>query len=127
IQEYDDLVRHKQVLGELAEYANTKELLEEYLEKADPRQREEYEKITRNEKDFLQSNNKYQIREKMKALDGLLNNIYNKQEDRYIDTFYFYRMFEDTAYRDARKFHKLVDLGDKAVEKNNYKELRAIC
>jgi molecular chaperone DnaK len=127
IQEYDDLVRHKHVLNELSEYTNSKEVLESYLDTATPKQLEEFEKIIKNESEFLQSNNKYLIRKKTKELDNLLDNIYLKQDSRFIDYFYHYRFLDDDKYTDATKFNKLVELGEKALENQNLPELKSIC
>jgi len=127
IQEYDDLVRHKHVLSELEEYQTTKLYIESFLEKANPRQIEEYDKIIKNEKEILESNNKYLIRKKTKELDTLLDNIYLKQEERFIDYFYHYRFLDESQYSNSSKFKKLVELGEKALEKNNLTELKSIC
>ena len=91
IQEFDDIIRHKHVLGELEEYQNTKNAFAFYIEKASPRQRDEYEKIIRNEKEVLQSSNKYMIRKKNQELENLLDNIYSTQDESYVDYFYYLR------------------------------------
>ena len=127
IQEYDDLVRHKHVLNELSEYHSTKDLFDEYLDKANPKQREEYGKITKNESEFLQSNNKYLIRKKTKELDDLVNHIWRNQDESHVDVFYYYRFLDEADYRDKSQFRKLVELGEKAIDKSNYTELRSIC
>jgi molecular chaperone DnaK len=127
IQEYDDLVRHKHVLNELQEYQSTREMFESYLEKASPKQRDEYEKIIRNEKEILESGNKYLIRKKNKELDDLLDDIYHNQEERYIDIYYYLKFFDASEFKDPGKFKKLCDLGEKAIDKQNYPELRSIC
>lgn len=127
IQEYDDLVRHKHVLNELSEYTQTKEVFESYLERANPKQVEEYEKIIKNETEILQSNNKYLIRKKTKELDNLLDNIYLKQDERFIDYFYHYRFLDEDEYSNVSKARKLVELGEKALENQNLKELKSIC
>ena len=127
IQEFDDLVRHKHVLGEIDEYRRTKDVFESYLERATPRQKEEFEKIIRTEKEFLESNNKYLIKQKNKELDKLLDDIYYKQDERYIDFFYHFRFLDDDQYKSASNFNKLVNLGDKALENKNLPELKAVC
>lgn len=127
IQEFDDLVRHKHVLGEIDDYRRTKEVFESYLDRATPRQKEEFEKIIKNEKEFLESNNKYLIKQKNKELDKLLDDIYYKQDERYIDFFYHFRFLDDDKYKNASTFNKLVELGDKAMENKNFPELRAVC
>lgn len=126
IQEYDDLVRYKHVLNELSEYQNIKDIFESYLERANPRQKEEYERIIKNEKEILESNNKYLIRKKTKELDDLLDNIYNKQEERYVDYFYHFRFLDENQFTDISKYRKLVELGEKALENKNLMELKSI-
>lgn len=127
IQAYDDLVRHKHVLLEIEEYHRTREALESYLEVATPKQKEEFEKIIRNEKEVLQSNNKYMIRQKTKALDDLYDSIYMKQDQRFYNAFYYYRFLDENEYTDTHKFMKLVALGETAIERENIPELKAIC
>lgn len=127
IQEFDDLVRHKQVLYEMAEYNATREFFDIYLEKASPKQKEEFNKIIKNEKEVLQSNNKYLIRKKNKELETVLDDIYHNQQESYIDYFYHYRFLDENLYTDNSRFKKLVKLGEKAVENLNYQELRTIC
>jgi molecular chaperone DnaK len=127
IQEFDDLIRHKHVLLELSEYSSTKDSLAFYLEKGSPRQKEEYEKIIKNEKEVLQSNNKYLIRKKNKELDSLLDDIYQNQDESYIDYFYYFRFEDSTAFSDKSKHNKLIELGEKAIDNSNLTELKSIC
>jgi molecular chaperone DnaK len=98
-----------------------------YLEKASPKQRDEFEKIVRNEKEVLESGNKYLIRKKNKELDDLLDDIYHNQEERYIDIYYYLKFMDASDYKEPGKFKKLCDLGEKAIDKQNFPELRSIC
>lgn len=127
VQEFDDLVRHKHVLNELREYQDTRDLFEQYLEKASPKQKDEFEKIIRNEKETLESGNKYLIRKKNKELDDLLNDIYRNTQERYIDIYYHLRFYDPREFRDPSKFEKLCELGAKAIDNQNYPELKSIC
>ena len=127
IQEFDDLIRHKHILSELEEYNNIKDSLSFYIEKGTPRQKEEYQKIIKNEKEVLQSNNKYLIRKKNKELENLLENIYQNQDESYIDYFYYFRFEDASAFKDKSKHGKLIELGEKAIDKSNLTELKSIC
>ena len=127
IQEFDDLVRHKHILSELEEYNNVKEALSSYVEKGSPRQKEEYEKIIKNEKEFLQSSNKYLIRKKKKELENLLENIYINQDESYLNYFYNFRFEDPSAFKDRSKHSKLIELGEKAINNGNLMELKTIC
>ena len=127
IQEFDDIIRHKHVLGELEEYQNTKNAFAFYIEKASPRQRDEYEKIIRNEKEVLQSSNKYMIRKKNQELENLLDNIYSTQDESYVDYFYYLRFKSDDNYKNTQKSNKLIELGENALNNHNFVELKSIC
>jgi len=127
IQEFDDLVRHKHILFELDEYHSIKETFTFYLEKGSPRQKEEYEKITKNEKEFLQSNNKYLIRKKKKELESLLENIYVNQDESYINYFYMLRFKDPSDFNDSSKHSKLIELGARALDNANIPELKSVC
>ncbi|WP_100432645.1 hypothetical protein [Flavobacterium sp. 1] len=111
----------------MEEYSKIKDSLYFYLEKASPRQKEEYEKIIRNEKEVLQSNNKYLIRKKNKELESLLDNIYQNQDESYIDYFYYLRFEDPSAFKDRSKHSKLMQLGEKAIDNSNLIELKSIC
>ena len=127
IQEYDDLVRHRHVLEELQEYRGTRQMLETYLDKASPKQRDQLEKIVRNEKEIIESGNKYLIRKKNKELEDLLNDIYRNREERYIDIFYELMFYDPSEFREPARFKKLVENGRHAIDKQNHLELRAVC
>ena len=127
IQEFDDIIRHKHVLGELEEYQNTKNAFAYYLDKASLRQRDEYEKIIRNEKEVLQSSNKYIIRKKNQELENLLDNIYSTQDESYVDYFYYLRFQSDDNYKNTQKSNKLIELGENALNNHNFVELKSIC
>lgn len=127
IQEFDDIIRHKHILSELEEYNKIKDSLSFYIEKGSPRQKEEYEKIIKNEKEILQSNNKYLIRKKNKELESLLENIYNNQDESYIDYFYYLRFEDPSVFKDRSKHSKLMQLGEKAIDNSNLTELKSIC
>ncbi|MBF4472754.1 Hsp70 family protein [Flavobacterium sp. HJJ] len=127
IQEFDDIIRHKHILSELEEYNKIKDSFSFYIEKGSPRQKEEYEKIIKNEKEILQSNNKYLIRKKNKELESLLENIYNNQDESYIDYFYYLRFEDPSIFKDRSKHSKLMELGEKAINNSNLTELKSIC
>jgi len=127
IQEFDDLVRHRFVLEETEEYQNMKHYYLTYAEKASPSQTETFNKIEAAEKDFLQSGNRYLIRKKAKELESLGDAIYRKQDERFVDHYYYYRFKETDEFSDKRKAEKLLERGEHAIDNSNYVELRAIC
>lgn len=127
IQEFDDMVRHKHVIEELNEYMNNKGIFEEYREKASPKQIADFEKIIQDEKHILASANKYLIRKKAKQIEQLIDHIYLKQDERFIDYFYYFRFLEESKFSNASKVQSLIEIGTQAIEKNNLHELKAVC
>lgn len=127
IQEFDDLVRHRFVIEEVTEYHDKKGLFQSYAEKATPSQVDTYNKIVSDEKNFLQSGNRYVIRKKAKELESLADAIWRKQEDRFVDYFYHLRLHDEEHFTDRRKYNQLIERGEHAMDKGNYTELRAIC
>lgn len=127
IQEFDDLVRHRFVLEEAELYKDMKAYYKQYAEKATPSQTETFNKIVSAEKDFLQSGNRYVIRKKAKELESLADAIWRKQDERFVDHFYYYRYLDLDGYNDKRKAEKLFERGEHAIDNANYIELRAIC
>ena len=57
----------------------------------------------------------------------MLDDIYHYQDERYIDIYYFFKFHDAHEFRDPGKFRTLSDLGEKAIDKQNYPELRSIC
>ncbi len=127
IQEFDDLVRHRFVLEETGDYHDMKAYYLSYEDKATPSQADTFAKIVSGEKDFLQSGNRYLIKKKAKELETLADAIWRKQDERFVDHFYFYRIQDENNFSDRRQYEKLMERGELAIDKANYVELRAIC
>jgi molecular chaperone DnaK len=121
------MVRHKHVMEELEEYRSNKEVFEQYRDKASPKQIADYEKIIQDEKQTLASVNKYLIRKKAKQIEQLTEHIYLKQDDRFIDYFYYFRFMEEDKFTNVSKLKSFIEIGTQAIEKNNLHELKAVC
>ena len=126
LQSYDALVRYKRVIAEIDEYKNTKSWLEQIMEDASPRQKEQYDKILRVEKQVLESNEKSIIKKKIKEMDLLYSDIYYKKDESYVSLFYSYMYKDSSLYADERKLNKLIEDGVKAVENQNYIQVKHI-
>ena len=126
LQAFDDMVRSKNILAEIEEYKTQKQLAEDWLERATEKQRNDYQNIIKNEKEFLASNDKILIRKKAKELDKLTDNIYYQQDESKISSFLYYKMKDLDDYIDQRKAQELINLGDRALDRNSYNELNPI-
>lgn len=126
LQEYDKLVRFRDVIYEVDEYKASKRDLEEILEEATQRQKEQFQKIIRDEKIFLESNEKAIIKRKSQELQRLNTEIYYKRDESYVNLFYHYKFRDAEDYKDQKKIEKLIETGDKAVENSNYQEVKFV-
>ena len=75
----------------------------------------------------MASANKYLIRKKAKQIEQLIDHIYLKQDERFIDYFYYFRFLEESKFSNATKVQSLIEIGTQAIEKNNLHELKAVC
>ncbi|MDQ1162628.1 molecular chaperone DnaK [Chryseobacterium sp. SORGH_AS 447] len=126
LQEYDRLVRFRDVIYEADEYKENKKNLENILEEGTQRQKDQFHKIIKDEKIFLESNEKAVIRRKSRELQRLFTEIYYKRDESYVNLYYHYKFRDADEYSDPKKLQKLIETGDRAVENNNYKEVKFV-
>ncbi|MDG5492309.1 Hsp70 family protein [Psychroserpens sp. SPM9] len=125
IQDFDDLTRNKLIAQEIEEYNDTKSSLEYHLNKEEnERFQDKYKRIINNEKEVINSGNKYLIRSKIKELDELYDSIIQSSDENFIS--YFLHMKFVTEFSNQRKAEKLLKQGDDALEKKDYTSLRHI-
>lgn len=123
IQDFDDLTRNELVANEIETYNDTKADIVYHLEKeGNDRFRSKYERLIKNEKEVINSLDKFLIRSKIKALEGLLNAIVQSSDENFI-TYYINLKFYDN-FTDRKKADKLFQQGDKALEQKDYKTLK---
>lgn len=126
LQEYDKIVRFRDVMYEIQEYHDSKESLERMLDDASQRQIDQFHKIIKDEKAFLESNEKSIIKRKTQELEKLNRDIYYKKDESYASLYYFYKYRDINEYNNPSKINKLIDAGDKAMENGNYKEVKYV-
>ncbi len=126
LQEYDKLVRFRDVIYEIEEYRENKRDLESMLEEATQRQKDQFYKIVKDEKIFLESNEKAIIKRKSQELQRLNSEIYFKRDESYVNLYYYYKFKNPEDYKDQKKIQKLIETGDKAVENSNYQEVKFV-
>jgi molecular chaperone DnaK len=125
IQDFDDLTRNKLIANEIEEYNEGKLNLEYQLNKEEnERYQEKYARLIKNEREVINSGNKYLIRSKIKELDELYDSIIQSSDENFIT--YFLNLKFVSEYSNQRKADKLFKQGDEAMEKKDYKSLRHI-
>lgn len=126
-QTYDHLVRRKNVVSEIEAYqAQKDEIRAELLLKPNPKIEHAFNNITRNEIKFLNSNQTSIIKSKTRELQKIANEIYYQNDDSYIELFYYYASMALSDYTDEGQVKRLINSGKKAIDKNNFAELKAI-
>lgn len=126
LQAYDQIVRFRDVIYEIELYKSTKADAESSLEDANSRQKEQFQKIIKSEKVFLESNEKALIKRKTKELEQLCSDIFFQKEESYGSLYYYYKYRDLDDYNNPKKASKLIASGDKAMENNNFKEVKFI-
>lgn len=125
IQDFDDLTRSAKIARELEEYEDAKSIIEYHINKEEnERFREKYNRIIQNEKEVVNSGNKYLIRAKIKELDDLYDSVIQSSDENFISHFLGLKM--TTGYSSKRKAEKLFKEGDRAIDKKDYKSLRYV-
>ncbi|WP_204346221.1 Hsp70 family protein [Psychroserpens algicola] len=125
IQDFDDLTRNKVIAKEIEEYNESKESLEYQLSyEKNEHFRDKYSRIIKNEREVINSGNKYLIRAKIKELDELYYAIIKSSDENFIS--YFLNLKFCTDFSNQRRADKLFKEGEKALDKQDYKSLRHI-
>ena len=125
IQEFDSLTRNKVIALEIEEYNNSKESVEWEVNKEENESyRPKYLKIITNEKEVINSGDKYLIRAKIKELDVFYNSIIQSSDENFIG--YYLGIKYSSEFKDTRKAKKLIKDGDEALERNDYKSIKYI-
>jgi molecular chaperone DnaK len=125
IQTFDTLTRNKVIALEIEEYNNSKEGLEWQVNKEEnEKYRPKYLKVIANEKEVINSGDKYLIRAKIKELDVLHNAIVQSSDENFIG--YFFGIRYNSEFTDTKKAQKLIKQGDDALERQDYKTLKHV-
>ncbi len=125
IQDFDDLTRNEIVAKEIEEYNDTKADLEYHLnQNENERFKTKYQRIIQNEKEVINSLDKYLIRSKIKELEELFNAIIQSSDENFISYYLGLKLYDNFTSR--RKAEKLFEQGDKALEQQDYKVIRHV-
>lgn len=126
-QQFDQLVRGKNVLAEIEEYQLYKqEIKEELLLHPNPKIDRTFSNVIKSEQLFLNSGQLSIIRSKTKELKRLARELYYQNDEAYISLFYDYAHTDLNEYDNHSQVKKLIDKGEEAIEKRNFTELKAV-
>ncbi|WP_298504979.1 Hsp70 family protein [uncultured Maribacter sp.] len=119
IKEFDQLTRFKALDSNISEYQLKLAMVKNELSTiSNEFYEKKLEKILLNEKEVLNSGNKYLIKSKIKELEQLDNELFNQTSENFISPFLYYKSI--TEYKESKRAEKLIIEGDKALEKQQY-------
>jgi molecular chaperone DnaK len=120
----DSLLKDRNAESIKNDYFEAKRFCEYSLERGTPLHKDRFERAIANERAFLASNNANLIKSKEKELYQLAWTINQNDPSFIISLFHHYQFLDD--YMDERKAKHYISLGEKALERQNYQELKSI-
>ena len=124
IKQYDQLTRHKDLDKDIGMYQREKNnVMFRLTELNNATFQKQFDNIMANEKQVLNSGNKYTIKAKTNELIQLNNKLFNLDDSNYIGPFLH---FKTLIYPDQEKANTLIGQGEKALEKEQYKMLKHV-
>lgn len=125
IYEFDALTRNKAIAKEIAEYETIKKMLLNQIESNDNKDyKVQFEKIIVNEREVVNSGNKFLIKAKTKELEALQNLMFQSKDENFI--MYFLNIKYNSNFTDMVKAESLIKDGEDAMQSKDYKGLRYI-
>ncbi len=95
-------------------------------EDGDPQRLERYRKIVADEQSYLAAQSIYLLRNKVQELRRIGWEVRKNDPVSLISSYYYYNNLGDEQYRDPQKAREYLEAADKAIERQNYKELLAL-
>tara|TARA_R110000751_G_scaffold64157_4_gene132012 strand:- start:81015 stop:83504 length:2490 start_codon:yes stop_codon:yes gene_type:complete len=125
IQAFDTLTRNKVIALEIEEYKLSKEGVEWEINKDEnEKYRSKYLKVIANEKEVVNSGDKYLLRAKIKELDVLYNSIIQSSDENFIG--YYLGLKYSSEFENKKKAEQLIKEGDQVLERKDYTSLKHI-
>ncbi len=90
---------------------------------APPSLRARFDKIVQKENEFLNAGSSFVLKNKIDELSSLSWEVRKKDPFVLIGAFHYYAMQPMSDYRNSSQAKKLVEVGEKAIERKNYDEL----
>ncbi len=122
----DEVLKNRHAERVKSEYFDAKRFLEWTLaeEGATDTHRERYERLIQNEREFLAANNIALIKAKTEDLRRLAWQM-NQNNPTYLSGL-FHHFAQLDSYTDRRKAQSFIEIGEKALGRQNYQELKSV-
>ncbi len=122
----DEVLKDRHAEGVKSEYFDAKRFLEYTLttDGATDTHRERYDRLIQNERDFLAANNVALIKSKIQDIRNLAWQV-NQNDPIYLSGL-FHHFAQLDGYTDRRKAQSYIEMGEKALGRQNYQELKSV-
>ena len=116
----DDLTRARDIYVEIARYNDQKETYIIREKWATAEQQNAINKIFGHEKDFLNSGDKYVIRQNAEELKGFNDKIWLQNDERFSGIFFSMSMVDDDCFKNTSKLEEIKQTGLDAAKAGNH-------
>ena len=129
-QKYDQVNRDHKLTSLREEYISLKESIKYQLEQTNAGKKPEFERrfgdMTKDEANILRSQSRMLIQTRVKAMNQLHNEMLYYSDPVMIHWYLALSGYDITEFSDKKRAKKLLEQGEKAMERQSYEELRAI-
>lgn len=126
-QRTDALTRDKHITEAMQEYFEYKDWCKELVEKhGNESEKRRLEELLGREKQVMAANSVIRVRDAVKDYSRLGGPIQWRIPERLVGIFYWLATTRKDELRDQRKAEQFIEMGEKAVERKNYEELRVV-
>ncbi|MEN9613078.1 MAG: hypothetical protein RLZZ628_3892, partial [Bacteroidota bacterium] len=126
-QQLDAAMQDRYAEADKAAYFEQKQNTKFYVDNhANSKFSADFQRITQHEREYLASNNRALIQSKTKALQNLAWQIRQDAPETWIASYHWYVTYPDYPAENKQKVQQFLQLGERALERKNYEELKSV-
>lgn len=126
-QKYDQLGKNARLTRARIEYYQLKDLVTRRIKDSDDKSASlRFNEIVERENEVMKGQSVYLVEGHVKKLDSLNNDLYVNSDSGIIDLYYRVSTMDNSKFTDEKLAANYKDQGQKALERQNYTELRVI-
>jgi molecular chaperone DnaK len=126
-QQLDAAMQDRYAEADKSEYFEQKQMTKFYVDKnANVKFNNDFQRITQHEREYLASNNRALIQHKTTELKNLSWQIRQDAPETWIASYHWYVTYPDYPLENKAKVQQFLQLGERALERKNYEELKSV-
>jgi molecular chaperone DnaK len=126
-QQLDAAMQDRYAETDKSEYFEQKQTTKFYVDNnANPKFNNDFQRITQHEREYLASNNRGLIQNKTNELKNLAWQIRQDAPETWIASYHWYATYLDYPTENKAKVQQFLQLGERALERKNYEELKSV-